>query len=209
MSMYVRISIDDYHEDNEFLAKLIKEVCPDYDDLIFFVDLKDDTAVEQIRRLHAMGRIDIGGHTINHPSDMKLLSDEDLKIEVQVCYDKIREVMGQKPWHFAYTRGRHDERVRAAVKAAGFRFGRTTIVNQVTFDDDVDPFQSHTAIHAYQRMEYDGEPWDMRAKRIIDTNPEYFHIWGHAFELGRPGELARFVDVLNHLNKKICENLGC
>ncbi len=79
---------------------------------------------EGLRRL-AAGGVEIGGHSRTHPV-LPRLSDADLADEIRGCRDDLIG-MGLGPARlFAYPFGAFDERVRAAVAAAGFAAAFTT-----------------------------------------------------------------------------------
>ncbi len=67
------------------------------------------------------------------------------------------------------------------VREVGFEEARTTKVGIVEFPPD--PFEVHTTVHVYQRSEYDRKPWLEYAIDILKTNPIYFHLWGHSWEI--------------------------
>jgi peptidoglycan/xylan/chitin deacetylase (PgdA/CDA1 family) len=124
---------------------------------------------------------EIGGHTVSHPMDMKLLTDEQLKFEIENNKFLCELLMKRHVTKFCYPRGRHDERVRAAVKAAGYKEARTTEVLQTRNVSD-DPFQTPTTVHMFQRDEYNGLHWFdmaksyfMKAKHFDET----FSLWTH------------------------------
>jgi peptidoglycan/xylan/chitin deacetylase (PgdA/CDA1 family) len=72
-----------------------------------------------IRREAASG-VAIGAHSVTHRT-MPCLSDDDLRFELEVARDRIAAHTGVRPRCFAYPYGLWDERVRAAVRAAGYR----------------------------------------------------------------------------------------
>lgn len=138
---------------------------------------------------------EIGGHTVSHPMDIKLLNDADLKFEIEnnkfLC-----EMLNKKLiTKFCYPRGRHDERVREAVAKAGYTEARTTIVKKIR-NHTGSPLTTPTTVQMFARNEYDGRPWFEVAKEYFylalkesETDPSvFFHIWGHTYELDRQGD---------------------
>ncbi len=73
----------------------------------------------EARRMVAAG-ISLGGHSVSHPS-LVALSDTALRDEVGRCREVITAQVGAAPATFAYPFGHVDDRVAAAVEAAGYR----------------------------------------------------------------------------------------
>ncbi|HEX4600686.1 MAG TPA: polysaccharide deacetylase family protein [Gemmatimonadales bacterium] len=68
----------------------------------------------------ARSGLGIGAHSATHRS-LPTLDDRDLRREVSECGDLIRRRTGVAPAFFAYPYGRWNDRVRQAVRAAGYR----------------------------------------------------------------------------------------
>lgn len=139
---------------------------------------------------------EIGGHTVSHFQDMKFLDDKTLMREIKDNKIYLEHfIAGKEITKFCYPRGRYDDRVIEAVKRCGFTSARTTIVLKTGFED---PFKQPTAIHVFQRNEYDGEPWEKKAKfmaGVASSHDGLFHIWGHSKEIERDsnwGKLEAF-----------------
>lgn len=151
-----------------------------------------------IKRLVADG-FEVGGHTINHPADLKLLSDEDIYAEIEGNKKMLEALSGQKITKFCYPRGRYDKRAIEALKKLGFTSARTTMVLRTSITD---PFQTPTSIHVYQRTEYGKMDWDGGARIMVAQavrNRGIFHIWGHSWEISRDGnweKLSAFFEWL-------------
>lgn len=73
----------------------------------------------QIRELAGQG-VEFGGHGHTH-RDLTSLDDDDLARELNTCWTVLGDLLGRPPEVFAYPYGRHDQRVRTAVAAAGFQ----------------------------------------------------------------------------------------
>ena len=80
--------------------------------------------VHQIRSLMAAGW-EIDSHTLTHP-DLTTLDDTRLRRELVDSRRQLRRRFGVTADFFAYPAGRYDDRVVAAVKAAGYRGATTT-----------------------------------------------------------------------------------
>ncbi|NJL97377.1 MAG: polysaccharide deacetylase family protein [Synechococcaceae cyanobacterium SM2_3_2] len=86
---------------------------------------KDHFTWDQMREMDASGLVEFGGHTINHPSDLRQVDDAQLERELVESKRKLEEELGHGIPDFAYTTGHRDERVKAAVAAAGYRMSFT------------------------------------------------------------------------------------
>lgn len=154
---------------------------------------------------------EVGGHTVSHPMDMKLLDDAELGFQIINNRMMLMQMFKQPALKFCYPRGRHDERVRKAVEAAGYSEARTTKVLEIS-NKLADPFQTPTTIHMYPREEYTGRSWLEVAEEYYlkaleasqsDDNV-YFSIWGHTKELDRQEDWERFEMFIKFMH----ENAG-
>ena len=68
---------------------------------------------------HAHRGVAIGSHTVSHAHLTKLSADE-LRRELNESKEEIEDRLGRPCDDLAYPYGEHDERVRAAVRAAGY-----------------------------------------------------------------------------------------
>lgn len=142
-------------------------------------------AVEPAVKLLVQSGFEIGGHTVSHPQDLKLLDDDQLNYEIMANKDQLETVIGKPITKFCYPRGRYDDRVIEAVKKAGYTEARTTEVLKVD-TEGVDPFKTPTTIHVFNRQEYQGRDWFDVAKSYAIHASEVgglFHIWGHSWEI--------------------------
>jgi peptidoglycan/xylan/chitin deacetylase (PgdA/CDA1 family) len=64
----------------------------------------------------------IGSHGVMH-EHLTRLSDEELRRELSESKQELEDELGRPCPEFAYPYGEHDERVRAAVRAAGYERG--------------------------------------------------------------------------------------
>lgn len=212
--MRIEISFDDGHVSDLRAARMLSErgltgtfyfpsnQCPRTTRL----------TLEELVKIHAMGH-EIGGHTVNHPMDMKLLTDDELKFEIGDNKLMIETLVTKKPiTKFCYPRGRHDTRVRQAVKDAGYLEARTTRVLELVNMTE-DPFNTGTTVHMFERSEYDGVPWWAVAEEwlktaaemdeVPSTVPMVFSLWGHSWELDRDCGWERFAETLDLIKSKL------
>lgn len=131
---------------------------------------------------------EIGGHTVNHPADMKMLDDESLKFEIEENKKWLEGIVRKKIDRFCYPRGRHDARVQKAVRKAGYKTARTT--NVFVTKRETPRVVQGTTIHAFARKEYRGTDWLELAKEYLElvhklSIKDYkksFILWGHSRE---------------------------
>lgn len=163
--------------------------------------------------------MELGGHTVSHPMDMKACSNEQLKFECEnnrfLCQLlTYRAANAQVPLDpnlivtkFCYPRGRHDERVRKAVAEAGYSEARTTVVRKIE-NESGDPLQTPTTIHMFAREEYAGEDWLDLAESYFKSAVElhasgkqgiFFSLWGHTKELTEHAEWGKFEEILKFM----------
>jgi peptidoglycan/xylan/chitin deacetylase (PgdA/CDA1 family) len=74
---------------------------------------------DELREQGARG-IAIGSHAVSHPH-LTTLSEDDLRRELNESKEEIEERLGRPCDDLAYPYGEHDQRVRAAARAAGYR----------------------------------------------------------------------------------------
>jgi peptidoglycan/xylan/chitin deacetylase (PgdA/CDA1 family) len=91
-------------------------------------------ARDDVRGLAAAG-LEIGFHTLRHDY-LPVLDDEELRAALRDGLVELAEASGSPVALFAYPNGGHDERVRAAVEAAGFSHAFTAAPAAVTPQSD-------------------------------------------------------------------------
>ncbi|MEO1590642.1 MAG: polysaccharide deacetylase family protein [Cyanobacteria bacterium J06632_22] len=75
---------------------------------------------EQLQVMAADPLVTIVSHGVNHPPDLRELSDEDLRQELVQSKQRLEEQLGIPIRYFTYPEGNHDERVMAAAADAGY-----------------------------------------------------------------------------------------
>lgn len=158
---------------------------------------------DQIKDLEKQG-FEIGSHTMTHPSDLKVLYDEQLHYEIQNSKDMLEAVLGHPVSKFCYPRGRYDRRVQEFVIKAGYIEARGTgTPGGISI---VDKYAVSGSIHIFQRPEYKGVPVLDFAKRTIDTlvaQGGYVNIWGHSQEIQDNNLWDILDDVLKYAQSKL------
>ncbi|MBF2083127.1 polysaccharide deacetylase family protein [Thermoleptolyngbya sp. C42_A2020_037] len=91
----------------------------------------------QLREMAADPLVAIASHSITHPKNLADLDDHELRWEVTESKRILEEKLGVSVKHFVYPEGNYDERVKAAVRRAGYR-------SALTMSNQVDRFASES-----------------------------------------------------------------
>jgi peptidoglycan/xylan/chitin deacetylase (PgdA/CDA1 family) len=104
-------------------------------------------------RAHADGGVAIGSHGVAH-EHLGRLSDEELGRELTESKQEVEDELGRPCPDFAYPYGEHDERVRTAVRAAGYEraFGLRERGRDPYAVRRVDLYRRHTPVRALLRL---------------------------------------------------------
>jgi peptidoglycan/xylan/chitin deacetylase (PgdA/CDA1 family) len=149
----------------------------------------------------------VGSHTITHPADMKLLSDEELLKEISGSKQELEKIVGFPIKHFCYPKGRYNDKVIEFVKKAGYEDARTTDILCTDFPKD--PFRTATTIHAsLVRVEYGDKTWIEWGTELLDKvikDGGRFEIWMHSNELERHNQEEFIEDFFWYMDKKMTE----
>lgn len=81
---------------------------------------KEHMTWDQLRELQKTGLIDVQPHTVNHPDDLRTMTDDEIRHEVGDSKAVLEKEMGTKVRFFAYPNGNGDERVARILKADGY-----------------------------------------------------------------------------------------
>ncbi len=182
--MRIEVSVDDGHLLDLRVASLLdKYGLPG----IFFIPTKAmrQLSEEQIKELST--RHEIGGHTENHPMDLKALPHPVLKSEIESNKQWLEGITGKDVTAFCYPRGRFNEAVKKTVQDAGFTWARTTKI--FCLEKPTDMFEVDTAIHFFPgRSEYDGDTNLLKmvsdGLQLASSMPNgFFHLWLHSKEI--------------------------
>jgi peptidoglycan/xylan/chitin deacetylase (PgdA/CDA1 family) len=148
---------------------------------IFYIPTNCNLTAQEIMALAE--KFEIGGHTVSHFSNLRLVPDELLEQEIKNNKSYLEFLTEKEITKFCYPRGRYDKRVQQMVAQCGFTEARTTIVLKTKTED---PFATPTSLHIFQRDEYKGKTWDELAPDLMHqaaTEGDWFHLWGHTKEL--------------------------
>lgn len=169
---------------------------------VFYIPLNAQIGLQWVKTISNF--IEIGGHTVNHPQDLKLLEPEFVEFEVVHSKGLLESVIDKEITKFCYPRGRYDDFIVEKVKEAGWKEARTTEVLKT--DEGDDPFRKPTTIHVFSRKEYNGEDWFDLAVRLFEGARKrngYFHIWGHSIELQKNNEWDKLDKFFEYVKDKI------
>jgi hypothetical protein len=175
----------------------------------------------QMRKMQAMG-MEIGSHTLTHPV-LTGIPASALPEEVRGSKAQLEDLLGCAVDSFCYPKGKSNHAVRAAVRAAGYRLGRTTVAFRTArrFEPWAMPVtcqftrQSRFAQtkHALREGNLRGlatwwgaarcESDPVRlARRLFEAalaGGGIFHLWGHSWELEAGSLWRAFEETLDYL----------
>jgi peptidoglycan/xylan/chitin deacetylase (PgdA/CDA1 family) len=104
-------------------------------------------------RAHAERGVAIGSHGVTH-AHLTQLSDAELRRELGESKAEIEDVFGRRCPELAYPYGEHDERVRAAARAAGYEraYGLRERGHDPYALRRIDLYRRHTPLKALLRL---------------------------------------------------------
>ena len=172
-TMNIEFSFDDGLRQDIIIADLFRKY--NMYNVVFYIPNTTELTNKEIKDLG--NDFEIGGHTVSHYQDLKLLPGELLRIEIEENKKWLENITGKKINKFCYPRGRWNEKVMQVVKDVGYKEARTTIVlNTIS-----NTFNKDTTVHFYARKEYESEnksPFQI-AKYFIFTYFNYFSLCVH------------------------------
>jgi peptidoglycan-N-acetylglucosamine deacetylase len=187
---------------------------------------REGRAVMTTRELCTLGAsFEIGGHSLDHVP-LTGLSTVERDRQLRDGKRRIEDELGRAITGFCYPGGLHDPTVRAAVRAAGFRYART--VTNLSLEPPRDHFQIDTTLQLYPharitylknfawRGHWRARAWPLaiclrdgsldecleHVLRFAAARGGVFHLWGHSWEIevhGLWGALERFLRVAARL----------
>jgi peptidoglycan/xylan/chitin deacetylase (PgdA/CDA1 family) len=104
-------------------------------------------------RSHAERGVQVGSHGVGH-AHLTRLGDDELRRELTESKQQIEGELGQRCPDFAYPYGEHDDRVRAATRAAGYEraYGLRERGRDPFASRRVDLYRRHTPVRALLRL---------------------------------------------------------
>lgn len=116
----------------------------------------------------------VANHSLTHP-DLTKVDDATLAREIRVNKAGLEELFGQPVLGFAYPGCHHDDRVCAAVKAAGHLYARTCRNTDAVLPC-ADPMRLASSCH-FKAADF----WQ-RYERVRAADG-VFYFWGHSYEI--------------------------
>ncbi len=170
---------------------------------LFYIPNCCDLTNEEINTIAR--KHDIGGHTVTHPSDLKLLSPEQLNFEINENKRWLQSILLRSVDYFCYPRGRYNDKVIMEVINAGYKGARTTVINSIAHPHAL--FAIETTAHVCPiRPEYkeSGKTWLQHTREHLEKVIQYggrFELWGHSEEIDRFDQWQEFEEALRLISE--------
>lgn len=199
--MVIEISVDDGMKHDLRVADMLKHYGFRG---IFFIPVNRTELTTYEINLIAQNH-EIGGHTVNHPADLKLVDDLFLEYELTEPHNYFTMILKNKQLltKFAYPRGRFNQHVSDMVAQAGYTYARTTRVGRTKLSNN--PYQIDTSMHLFYRKEYgDNTLMEWFYKTLEQAQgPEqgYYHLFMHSDEVDRFDLWPTLEKILKELSK--------
>ncbi len=147
----------------------------------------------------------IGSHTLTHPI-LRNISYEQAKHEIYGSKRILEKVINKKIKSFCYPKGKYNDSVLRLVKKAGYKEARTTDIGYIKKPKNL--FRLYTSAHICPvRLEYKGTNWFVEAKKlfdkVMDGDGDYFHLWGHGWEIEQYNEWESLEEFLMYVSEKL------
>ncbi len=177
----------------------------------------------EIRQLAS--RFEIGGHTRDH-AVLTECAPAEAEMQIRENRDYLGDLLGAEIAGFAYVRGKHNATTRALVRRLGFKYARTTVNFERRLGADLFSipttiqFFSHSPATKLRNLLRRGVSRDrmsimaasMKAGCLSSacfdaalaarSRGEFFHLWGHSWELDEFELWSEFETVL----ARLCES---
>ena len=186
--VYKMISVDDYTEDNYYIADIAKKYNMQ-DQFIFFLDTLK--AGEMAKTLFDDGFI-IGSHTVNHRS-LSEIPEKEAKYELKESFDSIKRWTGKDCEWLSYPFGQYNEKVIEMVKETGYKYARTThLLN----------FNSPYEVSAMHIGRISGDEWGGQDSFEMAKRTRLNHFYLHYYDLLRGDTFKEFEEYVKAVADK-------
>ena len=116
---------DGYGGHYEYVYPLLKKYSYPAVFSVYTLNMGKDTgrthvSWEQLKEMAADPLVTIASHSVTHPKDLRLLSDEQLKMEIEQSKQILEAQLGIDIRYFTYPEGKYDQRVAKFVEKAGY-----------------------------------------------------------------------------------------
>lgn len=130
---------------------------------------------EHAQEMAADPLITIAAHSVMHPRDLRDLDDEDLQREVVESKQRLESELGISIRYFTYPEGNYDERVAAAVAAAGYDAALTMSNYEEWFAGESDDLLSIGRFGQSQLERVIPDAWEGLGMEIVGVNTFDFY----------------------------------
>ena len=169
---------------------------------IFFLNYPAGEIREKdIKEIYDLG-FEIGGHTVQHFPDCKIVDIELLFDDISYNKEALQDIIGEEIINFCYPRGRYDQRVIDVIKQNEYKTARTTKVGETKWPDDF--YQIKTSIHVFKREKYLEKSWSEMAVALAylaSQDNGLFHLWGHSKEIDKFGQWENLENFFKYLKE--------
>jgi len=221
---FVTISVDDGHPTDLRSAELLSKYSLP---ATFYVPARNperpvmsSTQMRQIAQ-----QFELGGHTMNHVP-LNSVPEDRVWLEISEGKAWLEDLLGKPARSFCYPRGKHNGRVVALVKKAGFVGARTCFLNRHDFPPDPFLWGVSTQGYALSRMiqvrhalvegNFQGAvnflwmykattDWATHFQRALDqveTTGGIAHLYFHSWEIDGGGEWQKLESVLKSVSQR-------
>jgi peptidoglycan/xylan/chitin deacetylase (PgdA/CDA1 family) len=181
------------------------------------------TSAEMLE-LDSLG-FEVGAHGVSSPN-LPACDPQQLLVEVEGGKKRLEDDLGKRVSMFAYPRGRHNGKVIAALKQAGFAGARTTAM--LARARAFDPFRMPTTVHAFPHTRFayfrnlrrawtvsrawtyathlrSADNWVELAKILFDSVVQdggLWHLYGHSWEIEELRLWDGLKEVLDYVSSR-------
>lgn len=219
-------SIDDGHPSDMKMARLLDKHGMQG---TFYIPIRnrEGFAVMQPRQIRDLAqRFEVGSHTYDH-CFLKYMELTDSHYQVTEGKKQLEDILGERVKGFCYPGGKYRPQDVEIVRAAGFRYARTTV--NLCFDTGRKPYEMPTTCqiyphqrgvywrnfaragdwkerHAGLRVAVRHEDWIQRLYALFDyacLHGRVFHLWGHSQDIDRFDAWEEMDSFLEYVSSRI------
>jgi len=167
---------------------------------IFFCHNNCEIGAKGIVKLAKAGFV-IGGHTVNHPEDLKLLPPDRQWDEVKQNKVWLEELIKEPVNWFAYPGGRGGEITRGIVYKAHFTYARRTNIGEIKAPE-AGSMDVQTSVHVkmHRKENFNWLPFAYEMATKAATEGGVFHLWGHSWEIEKEDQWKKLEKLFRFLN---------
>lgn len=226
MNVAFTCSIDDGHPSDLKMADLLSKHGLN---ATFYVPIRnrEGPAVMPAKDIRDLGhRFEIGSHTYDH-CFLKSVAITEAHYQITEGKKQLEDILGRKVSGFCYPGGKYRPGDADMVKAAGFRYARTTM--NLCFDTGDKPFEIPTTVQFYPhdrnvylrnyarfgkwlerrnglRLAVQHKNWIDRLHAMFEHAVKHggsFHLWGHSKDIDELDAWADMDRFLAHVASRV------